>query len=116
MNYTGLVKTTTPLLKGMFDDEEVDQVLSQALENLSEGLVRYGRINIRNFGSFERKWMEPRRRRMVQTGEIVTVPGYWKIRFRPATKLKRKVQVVNETVRTATPPSPEQSGFLGGFA
>lgn len=92
MNYSGLIDTTLQELKSKGMEGDVEEALSLAFETIIQALETSGQVRIRNFGTFETRWMEPRPRRMVQTGRLVNQPGYWAIRFRPSIRLKDRIR------------------------
>lgn len=58
---------------------------------VQKGLVRHGKVKVVGLGIFETKEIPSRPGRNPQSGEIVQIPAYKKIKFRPTKALKESV-------------------------
>jgi len=58
---------------------------------VQHGLLRYGKVKVVGLGIFEIKSIRSRRGRNPATGEIVRMPAYKKVKFRPTASLKEKI-------------------------
>ena len=58
---------------------------------LSDALAAGEHIEIRDFGSFDRKTQLPRRARNPSTGEAVDVPEKFSVHFKPGQELRQRV-------------------------
>jgi integration host factor subunit beta len=56
-----------------------------------KGLMQYGKVKIVGLGIFETREIPSRRGRNPKNGEIVMIPSYWKIKFRPTKALKEAI-------------------------
>jgi nucleoid DNA-binding protein len=56
-----------------------------------KGLMKYGKVKVVGLGIFETKQIPSRRGRNPKNGEIVMIPSYWKVKFRPTKQLKEAV-------------------------
>lgn len=55
------------------------------------GLMKHGKVKVVGLGIFETKEIPSRRGRNPKNGEIVMIPAYTKIKFRPTQSLKEVV-------------------------
>ena len=60
-------------------------------KEIRNGLVRFGKVKVVGLGIFETRTIPSRRGRNPQTGKIVMIPEYLKIKFRPTKALKEAV-------------------------
>lgn len=58
---------------------------------IQRGLLDFGKVKVVGLGIFEVKSIRSRRGRNPATGEIVNMPPYKKIKFRPTAALKGQV-------------------------
>jgi nucleoid DNA-binding protein len=58
---------------------------------IRKGLIRFGKVKVVGLGIFETKRIKRRPGRHPQTGKIVMMPSYLKLKFRPAKALKEAV-------------------------
>ena len=73
--------------------KEATVAYNSFIEAVCEGLVGGDRVTLRNFGTFDTKWVEPRRMAYTfPTGEPMDVPGYYKVSFKASKVLKEKVK------------------------
>lgn len=64
-------------------------VLDRFLLEMRNSLLRYERIELRNFGVFTPQKSCPKVGRNLKTGEQVSIPSQWKIRFKPSRYFSR---------------------------
>ena len=55
------------------------------------GLDMFGKVKVVGLGIFETKEVPSRPGRNPQTGEMMTIPSYYKIKYRPTASLKEKI-------------------------
>lgn len=60
-------------------------------DSIKTGLIRHGKVKVIGLGIFERRKVPARRGRHPQTGEIVMIRSYHKLKFRPTQSLKDAV-------------------------
>lgn len=60
---------------------------------LEEGLSVDEQVRIKDFGTFRRTWVAPRKSVNVQTGEDIVIDGYHKVVFVPERALKERVNL-----------------------
>ncbi len=65
--------------------------VEEATALIEEGLARDGVVKIHEFGSFQLKWSDARQGRNPRTGEIINIPGQYRVAFNPVEKLERRV-------------------------
>lgn len=58
---------------------------------IQSGLFRYGKVKVVGLGIFEVKTIEARRGRNPASGEIMLMPAYKKVKFKPTAALKKKI-------------------------
>jgi nucleoid DNA-binding protein len=58
---------------------------------IQKGLVRHGKVKVVGLGIFETREIPARPGRNPQSGMIVMIPSYLKIKFRPTKSLKEAV-------------------------
>lgn len=58
---------------------------------LKRGLVKHGKVKVIGLGIFETREIPSRRGRNPQSGKIMMIPAYTKIKFRPTKSLKEMV-------------------------
>jgi nucleoid DNA-binding protein/nucleoid-associated protein YgaU len=68
--------------------EDFFRVFINSVEN---ALVAGDSVKIKNFGTFKRQWIAPRKSIDVNTNEEITIDGYYKINFTPFLTLKYAV-------------------------
>lgn len=59
--------------------------------DIQGGLLRYGKVKVVGLGIFEIKKIKSRMGRNPASGEIVMMPAYSKVKFRPTASLKEQV-------------------------
>ena len=55
------------------------------------GIVKHGKVKVIGLGIFEKRKIPARPGRNPRTGEIVQIPSYFKLKFRPTKSLKEAV-------------------------
>jgi integration host factor subunit alpha len=55
------------------------------------GLLEYGKVKVSGLGIFEIKLINARKGRNPATGEVMTMPAYRKIKFRPTASIKQNL-------------------------
>ena len=77
------------------DDPQRQKLLrnfvNEAMALIEDGLERDGVVRIHEFGSFQLKWHKERRGRNPQTGERITIPGQYRVMFKPAKHVEERV-------------------------
>lgn len=58
---------------------------------IQNGLLEYGKVKVVGLGIFETKRIPSRPGRNPQTGFIVDIPAYFKIKFRPTKRLRKSI-------------------------
>lgn len=58
---------------------------------IQAGLLRHRKVKVIGLGIFEVKKINARKGRNPATGEIVMMPAYKKVKFRPTAALKEKI-------------------------
>lgn len=71
--------------------DDVDSCVRTILDAISEQLGRGGRIEIRDFGSFQLNSVPARTGRNPKTGQLVHVPAKPKVHFKVGRGLKARV-------------------------
>ena len=67
-------------------------IVQGTFDAILEDLVRYGRIELRNFGVFEVRQRAARKARNPRTGEEVQVPPKKVVVFKPGKTMEEKVR------------------------
>jgi nucleoid DNA-binding protein len=65
------------------------EALKHLFATISELLLKKGRVDINDFGTFELHRRKPRYARNPRTGERIAVAAQTTVKFKPATALKR---------------------------
>lgn len=73
------------------DQVVAKQAVQDVLDSIVDSLLRYGRMELRNFGVFEVKRRAPRVARNPRTNEQVTVPAKTVVIFQPGKRLAELV-------------------------
>lgn len=68
----------------------VSQSVNQLIDLMVAQLTRPGRIEIRGFGTFVLHYRAPRQARNPKTGEQITTPAKYVLRFKPGKALKQQ--------------------------
>jgi DNA-binding protein HU-beta len=76
---------------GLSSKGKAEATLNSLLSNITECLSRGEDVNISEFGSFRRIRRNERQGRNPQTGESLTIPAGFRIKFKPAKKLKEEM-------------------------
>lgn len=58
---------------------------------IKSGILEHGKVKVIGLGIFETRKIPARAGRNPQNGEIVKIPSYWKIKFRPTKSLKESL-------------------------
>ncbi|MGH7239250.1 MAG: HU family DNA-binding protein [Candidatus Saccharimonadales bacterium] len=58
---------------------------------IKSGLLKHGKVKVVGLGIFETRRVPARPGRNPQTGDIVKIPSYIKIKFRPTKQLKEAI-------------------------
>lgn len=61
-------------------------------DQVKDGLVKYGKIKVVGLGIFQLRKVPSRLGRNPQTGEIMTIPEYTKIKFFPTKSLRDSIR------------------------
>lgn len=61
---------------------------------IQEGIIEHGKVKIIGLGIFETRQIPARRGRNPKTSEIVMIPSYIKIKFKPTKSLKEAVCLI----------------------
>jgi integration host factor subunit beta len=77
------------------------KMVDQLFESIMDVLAESGRIEVRNFGVFERKKMVPRKARNPRTGEVVFTIGGNSVKFKPGKEMIAKLSSLKEDVVTS---------------
>jgi len=89
--------TKTELVKSVVDQNpslkigEVENVVSDTIEQMKRGIKEDGVLELRGFGTFKTKRVKPRLGRNPLTGESVQVPEKMRVRFKPGKFLKQEI-------------------------
>jgi DNA-binding protein HU-beta/integration host factor subunit beta len=70
---------------------QVLEIVQRVLDEITETLVKEGRIELRNFGVFEVRKRRPRKARNPRTGEKVDVPEKRVVSFKAGRELVQRV-------------------------
>lgn len=62
---------------------QTNDVIQLLLEAIVQGVIEDGRIELRNFGTFELRTRAPRKARNPRTGEVLVVPERQAVVFKP---------------------------------
>jgi len=73
---------------------EARRIFKFFLEEISKDLMVGERVYFRGFGSFEKAKREARDVRHPQTGEMMTIPEHYTVKFNPSEELE---EMVNRT-------------------
>lgn len=65
------------------------KILNAFLDSVEDALFRDGRVALPGFGVFEKRQRAARTGRNPATGEIIDIPSYHNVAFKPALALKR---------------------------
>ncbi len=65
--------------------------MQETLGLIEEGLRRDGVVRIHEFGTFQLKWVNERKGRNPQTGAPLTIPGQYRVVFKPASKVENRI-------------------------
>lgn len=68
-----------------------ESLVKVVLEQMTDALSQGKRIEIRGFGSFERRYYPPKVTHNPKTGEKLTTEGSYSIHFKPGKQLKENV-------------------------
>jgi len=79
----------------MLDVKDVDISIKAIIEAMAGALAAGGRIEIRDFGSFDLKQKNPRIGRNPKTGERIQVPAKVVPRFKPGKELRERVDTIH---------------------
>lgn len=60
-------------------------------KQIRSGLVRFGKVKVIGLGVFETRKIPSRPGRHPVTGELLVVPSYYKVKFRPTKDIKRAI-------------------------
>lgn len=71
--------------------DDVDESVKVILDAIAASLVKGGRAEIRDFGSFQLNYRPPRKSRNPKTGEPVMVPAKYVPHFRVGRELRERV-------------------------
>lgn len=74
-----------------FTSKDVELIVKNLLEEMSQTLATGGRIEIRGFGSFSLHYRESRIGRNPKTGEKVDLSGKYVPHFKPGKELRERV-------------------------
>lgn len=76
-----------------FNPESTSLVLDIVLEDaLTKALREHGEVRIHQFGTFVRVLVPEREHRVPGTDKKIVKPAHWKIKFRPAKKIREAIQ------------------------
>lgn len=89
MNKTDLIQAVA--LREQIKPEDAEHVFDSFLEVISLSLACEEDVTIRNFGRFEHRKRNAVRRRNPRTGDPVDVPSRNSVGFRPAPRLRERV-------------------------
>lgn len=95
MNKPELIEKCTYSL-GSLPLKTVEVAFDSILELMVTSLVNGERIEIRGFGSFSLKTMEPRTGRNPKSGALVNLGKTTKVHFKPGKELKERVNATME--------------------
>ena len=70
---------------------QVLEVVQRVFDDITETLVREGRIELRNFGVFEVRQRKPRKARNPRTGERAKVPAKRVVTFKPGREMGERI-------------------------
>ena len=70
---------------------EARRILKFFLEEMKKDLMVGERVYFRGFGSFEKVKREEREVRHPQTGEMMTIPEHYTVKFNPSEELEEMV-------------------------
>jgi integration host factor subunit beta len=74
------------------------QAVQMILDGIIEVLATEGRIELRNFGVFTAKRCKPRTARNPRTGEAVSVPEKFGVRFKAGLEMQERIEKSNVAV------------------
>lgn len=75
---------------------ETKDVIERAFEAIVATLLKYGRIELRNFGVFEVKQRKARKARNPRTGDPVEVPPKNVVTFKPGKEMEERVRELKD--------------------
>ena len=89
--------TKKEIVKVISDEVDLTQlktkeVVQKTFDAIIDTLVKYSRIELRNFGVFEVKKREPRKARNPRTGAEVFVPAKDVVTFKPGKEMADKIR------------------------
>lgn len=70
--------------------QHIERAVKVLLDEMSCSIADGQRIEIRGFGSFSLRYRPPRRARNPKTGEILDVPGRYRLHFKPGKELRER--------------------------
>lgn len=82
--------------------DTLDRMTRCLFKTMKKALVNRQRIEFRDFGSFNPKIRPAMQARNPKTGEIIEVESMVTIRFKPAKKLRQRVNIPSLTVKSET--------------
>ena len=81
---------------GLLTVEDVELAVKNMIDQMSNGLARGGRIEVRGFGSFSLHYRAPRVGRNPKTGESVSLASKYAPHFKPGKRLRDRVNQARE--------------------
>nr|VFJ51742.1 MAG: integration host factor subunit beta [Candidatus Kentron sp. DK]VFJ63419.1 MAG: integration host factor subunit beta [Candidatus Kentron sp. DK] len=78
--------------------EDLKQIMEIILTSMADAMANGEHIEIRDFGSFNVRYREPRIARNPRTGERVDMPGHYVPRFKAGGELRRRVDAGRKSV------------------
>lgn len=70
------------------------------ISSIEEALQNREQVKVKDFGTFKLNWIAPRKSVNVQTGEHITIEGYYRVTFTPDNSLKKIVNAPFEHLET----------------
>ncbi|VBB45304.1 hypothetical protein TRIP_D300173 [uncultured Paludibacter sp.] len=74
-----------------FSKKQTEEFVKMLLSTVEDMLIDGEAVKIKDFGTFKPQWNEPRKSVDVNTGEEITIPGYYKVVFVPENDFKELI-------------------------
>lgn len=77
--------------------KDIDSILSESFSTIEENLIKGNPVRIFKFGTFSIKTLKERKGRNPQTGDALTIPESYTIKFKTSKFLKDKITKIIKT-------------------
>lgn len=78
-------------VKHNFSKKQTEEFVRMLLSTVEDVLIDGEAVKIKDFGTFKPQWNEPRKSVDVNTGDEITIPGFYKVVFTPDNELKEQI-------------------------